>query len=592
QDAAPSASAQLPILDFEARVPVPVSVFPSSYRETAGTQSQSSSAGGIAQQTSVSSTSVSSSTTKLVDTADPNNLQPLPSKQTLYQASVVSSSQPPQQQQALPEPEHHHHHHLHNLASRLEEKVFHRHEKEHQHQHQHQNQHQHQHKSKFDTHSQFNGGFQAGFQADYQSDAGYSKYKPSGSGSSANYAGSAVGGGTESIHIHEEFHRRPNPAKSTFTAAAASQASGHRESSYGAGDNYRPPRSDFIETRCDNNKSLPIPATPLDLAERRYREFRPAESSQTTVDVSHFSRPSYANKKTSSVVSEDRFVESYKTVTASRGPRSQVSAAYPESSVSYRSATKPLALTAPPESSISTCKSDKMGYYDESGQYRSFRAGMHKAADRLIGGSDETVVRETIIERPTGSNSSPNTVTIPCHHIRLGDFLMLQGRPCQVIKITTSPSTGQYRYLGVDLFTKQLHEESSFVSHPAPSVVVQTMLGPVFKVYRVLDIQEGESKYQYPYRGTKIKTSRPSAAATQLITAYDRDLMLTVWLTVTAMTETGDIKQGLPVIDQSNLYGRLRRAFAAGAGSVRVMVLNDDGNELAVDMKVVGGARL
>lgn len=193
-----------------------------------------------------------------------------------------------------------------------------------------------------------------------------------------------------------------------------------------------------------------------------------------------------------------------------------------------------------------------MGYYDESGHYHSFRAGMHKAADRMIGGSDDTV-RETIIERPAASNSKPNTVTIPCHHIRLGDFLMLQGRPCQVIKITTSPSTGQYRYLGVDLFTKQLHEESSFVSHPAPSVVVQTMLGPVFKVYRVLDIQEGE---------------------------------------ITAMTETGDIKQGLPVIDQSNLYGRLRRAFAAGAGSVRVMVLNDDGNELAVDMKVVGGARL
>jgi hypothetical protein len=63
-----------------------------------------------------------------------------------------------------------------------------------------------------------------------------------------------------------------------------------------------------------------------------------------------------------------------------------------------------------------------------------------------------------------------------------------------VIRISTSPATGQYRYLGVDLFTKQLHEESSFISNPAPSVVVQTMLGPIFKQYRVLDIQDGNGK--------------------------------------------------------------------------------------------------
>lgn len=147
----------------------------------------------------------------------------------------------------------------------------------------------------------------------------------------------------------------------------------------------------------------------------------------------------------------------------------------------------------------------------------------------------------------------PNTVTIPCHHIRLGDFLMLQGRPCQVIRISTSPATGQYRYLGVDLFTKQLHEESSFISNPAPSVVVQTMLGPVFKQYRVLDMQDGQ---------------------------------------VVAMTETGDVKQGLPVIDQSNLWSRLNNAFECGRGSVRVLVLDDGGRELAVDMKVIHGSRL
>ncbi|KAF5567804.1 woronin body major precursor [Fusarium phyllophilum] len=202
----------------------------------------------------------------------------------------------------------------------------------------------------------------------------------------------------------------------------------------------------------------------------------------------------------------------------------------------------------------------KMGYYDDDvhanlseGQYNSFRAGAHKLGDRIAHGGR----REVEIDIHEGPRPSAdcllNTVSIPCHHIRLGDFLMLQGRPCQVIRISTSSATGQYRYLGVDLFTKQLHEESSFISNPAPSVVVQSMLGPVFKQYRVLDMQEGQ---------------------------------------IVAMTETGDVKQGLPVIDQSNLYSRLHSAFESGRGSVRVLVLNDGSRELAVDMKVIHGSRL
>ncbi|KAK6839702.1 hypothetical protein PG987_005568 [Apiospora arundinis] len=147
----------------------------------------------------------------------------------------------------------------------------------------------------------------------------------------------------------------------------------------------------------------------------------------------------------------------------------------------------------------------------------------------------------------------PNTVSIPCHHIRMGDILILQGRPCQVIRISTSGATGQHRYLGVDLFTKQLHEESSQVQHPGPSVVVQTMFGPVFKQYRVLDMQDGN---------------------------------------IVAMTESGDVKPGLPVSEQGNLWGRLTQAFESGRGSVRVLVLTDAGRELAVDMKVIHGSRL
>ncbi|KAM0439776.1 hypothetical protein ACHAPT_000871 [Fusarium lateritium] len=206
-------------------------------------------------------------------------------------------------------------------------------------------------------------------------------------------------------------------------------------------------------------------------------------------------------------------------------------------------------------SKVSKNNKSKMGYYDEDGHYHSFRSGLHKLGDRIAHPGRREVEVEAPRPRPGDSAEAylPNTVTIPCHHVRLGDFLVLQGRPCQVIRISTSSATGQYRYLGVDLFTKQLHEESSFVSNPAPSVVVQTMLGPVFKQYRVLDMQEGQ---------------------------------------IVAMTETGDVKQGLPVIDQSNLYARLSQAFESGRGSVRVLVLNDGGRELAVDMKVIHGSRL
>jgi len=187
-----------------------------------------------------------------------------------------------------------------------------------------------------------------------------------------------------------------------------------------------------------------------------------------------------------------------------------------------------------------------MGYYDEDDHHHHHGHDHHHARHDTV-----VEVRERRPAPPSGFIA--NTVTIPCHHIRLGDILMLQGRPCQVIRISTSSATGQHRYLGVDLFTKQLHEESSSVGNPAPSVVVQTMLGPIFKQYRVLDMQNG---------------------------------------TIVAMTETGDVKQSLAVIDQSNLWARLRRAFESGRGSVRVLVVNDNGREMAVDFKIIHGARL
>lgn len=216
-----------------------------------------------------------------------------------------------------------------------------------------------------------------------------------------------------------------------------------------------------------------------------------------------------------------------------------------------------------------------MGYYDDEGRYHSVRRGLEHAADRVFHPFHPQHEREEVIiekeDRERGTTrvrdgvhetvryverrgGGADTITIPCHHIRIGDLLILQGRPCQVIRITTSAQTGQHRYLGVDLFTKQLHEESSFVSNPSPSVIVQNMLGPVFKQYRVLDIRDDGR--------------------------------------VVAMTETGDVKQGLPVIDQGGLWSRLNDSFANGRGSVRVLVINDGGRELAVDYKVIHGSRL
>lgn len=149
---------------------------------------------------------------------------------------------------------------------------------------------------------------------------------------------------------------------------------------------------------------------------------------------------------------------------------------------------------------------------------------------------------------PTAAAVSSN-FTIPCHHIRIGDLVILQQRPCQIIRITTSAQTGQHRYLGVDLFTKELHEEPCVVTHPSPSVVLHSMLTPGFKQYRLIDIRD------------------------------DGKLV--------AMTDTGEIKAGLKVVDQGQLASKVKSAYGFGTGSVRVLVINDVEEELVVDYKVV-----
>ncbi|KAF2272373.1 uncharacterized protein EI97DRAFT_462019 [Westerdykella ornata] len=333
----------------------------------------------------------------------------------------------------------------------------------------------------------------------------------------------------------------------------------------------------------------------IDVQDRSYdREFNPVDGpsqyAPTQIDVSE----RQYRQRTRPIVAGAAVEQGYSNL--STHPSYEQPSRYPREEVRVEKTTR-TTVDAPKK-----YKRD-MGYYDEDGHYHSFRHGLHKAADRILHpihghrhhhssshsnvssshapSREEVVVKKekyiqtaapasAPVSRVSVSASSkpiakvryaasrtmapPNTITIPCHHIRIGDLLILQGRPCQVIRITTSSQTGQHRYLGVDLFTKQLHEESSFISNPAPSVVVQNMLGPVFKQYRVLDIREDGR--------------------------------------VVAMTETGDVKQGLPVLDQSNLLQRLTDAFDNGRGSVRILVINDEGQELAVDYKVVHGSRL
>ncbi|KAG6041314.1 hypothetical protein E4U41_004965 [Claviceps citrina] len=328
----------------------------------------------------------------------------------------------------------------------------------------------------------------------------------------------------EEVRITEERHRRPGFQQGQFVK-----------------EDFRPGHTEYTDSRVEIDHRPGPYTSPIDIAEREYRErYRPSYS--TTVDVP--TRPQYQ--------SEDIRVNEY---TVEGPPHLQPSV---QEEVHFTEETvQPARFTRAEQKA-------NMGYYDEDGHYHSFRQGINKLADKIVHPHhhhhdrvDVDIKEEIRVtdSRPRlgGGSYVPNTVTIPCHHIRLGDFLMLQGRPCQVIRISTSSATGQYRYLGVDLFTKQLHEESSFVSNPAPSVVVQTMLGPVFKQYRVLDMQGGH---------------------------------------IVAMTETGDVKQSLPVIDQSNLWSRLSNAFESGRGSVRALVLNDNGRELAVDMKVIHGSRL
>lgn len=283
----------------------------------------------------------------------------------------------------------------------------------------------------------------------------------------------------------------------------------------------------------------------LDITERDYRQrthpsppASVAPSSAYAVD--HYPSPpksdvSYSRSFPSKEIttSYDRAFQPPQSVVSSSSRGSSPSQLYADSVASRQDNPSTSLKVYKPQTVVNRSSSRKMGYYDDDAQ----------------AGADVRV-----IEPRGGAAAQAETVPIPCHFIRIGDILILQGRPCQVIRISVSPQTGQHRYLGVDLFTRQLQEESSFVSNPSPSVVVQTMLGPVYKTYRILDLRDDN--------------------------------------TIVAMTESGDVRQGLSVIPQGNLFRRIRDAYSEGRGSVRALVINDGGRELVVDYKVIHASRL
>lgn len=327
-------------------------------------------------------------------------------------------------------------------------------------------------------------------------------------------------------------------------------------------------------------------ASQLDVTEREYRR-----RADPTYDVSSTYRRSQAP------------VESFE------GPRQHTSDVYARRSsgpdVSYERAYQPRSFDAPrgdsftnrqvsvesakparapvnnrvkvykPTTVVDHPQARKMGYYDDDGNYHSFRRGVERAVDRIthpfhhhhghhghdhhkedvVVADERAPVRNVRIIEPRGAANPAETVPIPTHYIRKGDILVLQGRPCQVLRISTSQSTDQRRYLGVDLFTRELHEESSFISNPAPSVVVQTMLGPVYKTYRILDVSEEDA-------------------------------------TIVALTEGGDVREGIPVIPQGSLYSRIKASFHEGRSLIRALVINDGGRELVVDYKTINASRL
>ncbi|XHG00087.1 hypothetical protein AWENTII_003558 [Aspergillus wentii] len=283
----------------------------------------------------------------------------------------------------------------------------------------------------------------------------------------------------------------------------------------------------------------------LDITEREYRrrvnptyDVNPSSSYQPTVAPNQGYQPqpasdvSYSRTFPSQASYDrpykDQPLETYRGASSSTG-RSSTESVAPSSTSSSFDKVKSLK----PFTVLDQAPVRKMGYYDDD-------VAPSRGNVRVV--------------EPRGRGGSDGNVPIPCHFIRIGDILILQGRPCQVIRISVSPQTGQHRYLGVDLFTRQLQEESSFVANPSPSVVVQTMLGPVYKTYRILDIRD------------------------------DGDIV--------AMTENGDVKQGLPCISQGNLKRKIADAFADGRGSVRALVINDGGHDLVVDYKVIHGSRL
>jgi hypothetical protein len=133
--------------------------------------------------------------------------------------------------------------------------------------------------------------------------------------------------------------------------------------------------------------------------------------------------------------------------------------------------------------------------------------------------------------------------------IKVDDIIQIPRRPCKVVTINTFSTTDQYRYLGTDLSTQQLHEESSLTTNPEPGVVKQTILAPGMKYYLVQDLADGFA---------------------------------------TGLDKESNVKERIAVWEVSNLWTQIKRAFESNQSYAWVGALSDGNRKLIVafDTKV------
>ncbi|KAG9554310.1 hypothetical protein KCU97_g19054, partial [Aureobasidium melanogenum] len=216
----------------------------------------------------------------------------------------------------------------------------------------------------------------------------------------------------ENIHIYEE-ERTSRPNRQTKISIEQ--------------DRYREPYQRYVDAQIDvrdktydhQYRTTHGPATHLgsevDVTERDYRR-----------RTSPIAQDSYAQETSGS------YVQDYPNTTSARDYYHTSPA---KEEVRVKSETR--TTVDPPKK-----RKFDMGYYDNEGQYHSFRDGLHRAADHILHPihgphhhhqhhhhsepveevieERETVTTMSAPRRSAGRSGPSSAVSIPCHHIRIG----------------------------------------------------------------------------------------------------------------------------------------------------------------------------